>query len=369
MIVILVEILKEEEVVQSYRKQKEKLKLMEIIEYTEKFESQWKNYLKKNDSVSFAHQIEWKTILEKSFKQKPFYLMAVDKDQIVGILPLLYYSSLLFGKFLVSLPWLDYGGVCADSNEIQEKLINKAMEITQQKKCKFLELRSVNFEDKRLVTKTSKVTFILELEPDPEKVWKKIDSKARNQVRKAQKSNLEVIFGREENLDQFYSVFSLNMRDLGTPVWTKELFKNILICFPDKSEIALVKLENKVIGGALILYFKDMLTVPSASSLVSYLSYCPNNILYWEIVQRGCLQGFKKFNFGRSSLNSGTYNFKKQWVKKPTQLLWQYYLNTVKDLPELNPESPRFSLGIKLWKRLPLTWANFLGPRIVRNLP
>ncbi len=342
---------------------------MEIIEYTEKFESQWKDYLEKNSSVSFAHQIEWKAILEKSFKQKPFYLMAVDKDQIVGILPLFYYSSLLFGEFLISLPWLDYGGAYADSIEIQEKLIDKAIEIAQPKKCKFLELRSVNFEDKRLVTKTSKVTFILQLEPDPEKVWKKIDSKARNQVRKAQKSNLEVIFGREENLDQFYSVFSLNMRDLGTPVWTKELFKNILYFFPDKSEMALVKLENKVIGGALILYFKDMLTVPSASSLVSFLSYCPNNILYWEIIKRGCLKGFKKFNFGRSSWNSGTFNFKKQWVKEPTQLFWQYYLNNVKELPELNPESPKFSLGIKLWKKLPLAWANFLGPRIVRNLP
>jgi serine/alanine adding enzyme len=342
---------------------------MEIIEYTEKFESQWKNYLQKNDSGSFAHQIEWKTILEKSFNQKPFYLMAVDENQIAGILPLFYYSSLLFGKFLISLPWLDYGGACADSNEIQEKLINRAIEITREKKCKFLELRSVTSEDQSLVTKTSKVAFILELEPDPEKAWRKIDSKARNQVRKAQKSNLEVIFGREENIDQFYSVFSLNMRDLGTPVWTKELFKNILTYFPDKSEIALVKLENKIIGGALILYFRDMLTVPSASSLVSYLSYCPNNILYWEIIKRGCLKGFKKFNFGRSSWNSGTYNFKKQWVKEPTQLLWQYYLNTVKDLPELNPESPGFSLAIKLWRKLPLTWANFFGPRIVRNLP
>jgi FemAB-related protein (PEP-CTERM system-associated) len=342
---------------------------MEIIEYTDKFESPWKAYLNEKESSTFAHQIEWKSVLEKSFKQKSVYLLANEEDKMLGILPLVYYSSFLFGKFLISLPWLDYGGVCSDSVEIQEKLIDKAIEFAREKGCRFLELRSVKAEDKRLTTKTSKVTFILKLDPNPEKVWKRIDSKARNQVRKAQKSGLEVTFGRVEYLDQFYSVFSVNMRDLGTPVWTKELFKNILTYFPDKSEIALVKLKDKVIGGGLILYFKDMLTVPSASSLGAYLSLCPNNLLYWEIIQRGCLKGFKKFDLGRSTWNSGTFSFKSQWVKEPTQLFWQYYLNKLKDLPELNPESSKFSLGIKLWKKLPLSWANFIGPKIVRNLP
>lgn len=342
---------------------------MELREYTEEFSKAWKDYVKKNSSCSFAHQIEWKSILERSFKQKPVYLLAVEDNQVYGILPLFYYSSLLFGKFLVSLPWLDYGGACADSVEIQTLLIDNATEIAQQKGCRFLELRGVVSREERLVTKTSKVTFILELEADAEKVWKKLDSKARNQVRKAQRSELTVYLGREENLDPFYSVFSTNMRDLGTPVWTKELFKNILTYLPNSSEIALVKLRNKVIGGALILYFKDMMTVPSASSLSSFLRYCPNNILYWEIIKRGCEKGIKKFDFGRSTLNSGTFNFKKQWVKEPTQLYWQYYLNKIKDLPELNPESPKFSLSKKLWRKLPLALTNFLGPKIIRNLP
>jgi serine/alanine adding enzyme len=342
---------------------------MELREYTEEFSEAWKDCVKKNSSSTFAHQIEWKYILERSFKQKPVYLLAVADNQVCGILPIFYYSSLLFGKFLVSLPWLDYGGVCADSEKIQIKLIDKAVEIAQQEGCKFLELRGVVSKDQRLHTKTSKVTFLLELEADPEKVWKKLDSKARNQIRKAQKSELTVSFGREENLDPFYSVFSTNMRDLGTPVWTKDLFKNILTYLSDSSEIALVKLKNKVIGGALVLYFKDMMTVPSASSLSSFLKYCPNNILYWEIIKRGCEKGVKRFDFGRSTLNSGTFNFKKQWVKEPTQLYWQYHLNKIKYLPELNPENPKFSLGKKLWRKLPLALTNFLGPKIIRNLP
>jgi serine/alanine adding enzyme len=342
---------------------------MEIIEYTEEFDTSWRNYLCKNSAVTFAHQIEWRTILEKSLQQKPVYLLAISQDQVVGILPLFYCSSLLFGKFLTSLPWLDYGGACADSRDIHEKLIDQAIEITKNKNGKFLELRSVADKDERLATKISKVTFSLQLDSNPDKVWKNLNSKARNQVRKAQKLGLQVTFGRHENLDQFYSVFSTNMRDLGTPVWTKELFRNILTCFPESSEIALVKLKDKVIGGGLILYFKDMLTVPSASSLGTFLTYCPNNALYWEIIQRSCLKGFKRFDFGRSTLNSGTYYFKSQWVREPIQLYWQYYLNKIKDMPELNPENPKFDLAIKLWKKLPLALANFLGPKIVRSLP
>jgi len=336
---------------------------------SEPYITDWNKYVFGNESSTFAHQIEWLEILRRSFGHKPVYLLALEGEKITGILPMILKSSLIFGKFIVSLPWLDYGGICADSPQACSILLEKAVKIAKAERCEFLELRGITLIDYPMVSKTNKVSFFLDLDPKYESVWRKIDPKARNQVRKAEKSGLEILFGEKELLDEFYHVFSHNMRDLGTPVWSKKLFENILLFFPQKSEIALVKLRAQTIGGALILYFKDRMIIPSASSLKQFLSYCPNNLLYWESIKRAIGMGLKKFDFGRSTLNSGTYHFKKQWVKDHTQLYWQYYLNRPGELPEMNPENPKYRFWIKMWQKLPLSFTNFLGPKISRNLP
>jgi len=61
------------------------------------------------------------------------------------------------------------------------------------------------------------------------------------------------------------------------------------------------------------LSFRDALIVLWASSYREYFSLCPNNLLYWEMIRWGCEQGYRRFDFGRSSPQSGTYHFKKQW--------------------------------------------------------
>ena len=42
---------------------------------------------------------------------------------------------------------------------------------------------------------------------------------------------------RLELLDGFYAVYARNMRDLGTPVYSKRFFRNILEVFPDSTGI------------------------------------------------------------------------------------------------------------------------------------
>jgi Acetyltransferase (GNAT) domain len=159
------------------------------------------------------------------------------------------------------------------------------------------------------------------------------------------------------------------MRDLGTPVWPKSLFSEQFRNFPNDTELALVRLGDLYIGGGLIVHHLDYSGVPSASAYRDYLNLCPNNILYWEVIRHCIRRGSNRFDFGRSSLDAGTYNFKKQWIKNPRPQVWQYKLITIDSLPELNPANPRFRWAINVWRRLPLPIANALGPRIVTKLP
>jgi FemAB-related protein (PEP-CTERM system-associated) len=236
-------------------------------------------------------------------------------------------------------------------------------------KAQFAEFRSVDAVFGDLPVMDDKVTFLLELNKDPEIIFKGFNSKLRNQIRKARKSKLTTQFGGLELLPDFYRIFSWKMHSLGTPVWGYSHFENILKVFPGTAQIIMVKKDEKSIAGGLVLAFKDRLYVPSAAAYRSALKYCPNHALYWDVIKKGCEEGYGYFDFGRSRIDSSTYKFKIQWVPKPTQLKWQYHLARAKEIPKINPASPKYRLFINLWKKLPLSAANYLGPRVIKNFP
>jgi hypothetical protein len=112
-----------------------------------------------------------------------------------------------------------------------------------------------------------------------------------------------------------------------------------------------------------------MMEIPWASSDRRYDRLAPNMLLYSSVLEYACQQGCKVFDFGRSTVDTGTYRFKEQWGAKPLPLYWYYWLKDDRPLPELNPNNPRYRLAISLWRNLPLPIANVLGPHIVKYLP
>jgi len=214
-----------------------------------------------------------------------------------------------------------------------------------------------------------KVTMLLDLKSSVEDQWNSLDGKVRNQVRKAEKAGLRTVMGGVELLDGFYEVFCRNMRDLGTPVYGRNFFRNVLEEFPATTRILSVTKDDRVIASALLTWYKDTLEVPWASSNKDFRAFCPNNLLYWEAIRFAVDSGHGTFDFGRSTPGEGTYNFKKQWGARPVQLHWQYLLREGEAVPEVNPKNPKYRLAIQAWQRLPLTLTNLLGPHIVRCIP
>ena len=343
--------------------------MKKVLQYLTGYEIAWSEYVESSPNATIAHQIDWKNVIEKGIGHKPRYLLAIEENSIRGILPLVVVKTWWQSRYIISLPWIDYGGICADDLDTEKMLLDEARRITESEKAQFMELRSVKASDHNLAIRQDKATFLLKLDSNPDKIWKNFNAKLRNQIRKSQKSGLSTEFGGIEKLRSFYKVFSYNMRDLGTPVWGFKFFKAILETFPSTAQLVLVIKDTKAIAGGLLLSFKDRLYIPSASAYRSSLKYCPNHALYWEVIRRGCEQGYKYFDFGRSTLNSPTYNFKKQWVPTPTPLVWQYYLNKAKEMPAISPDNPKYRIFINLWRKLPLPIANFLGPKVIKNFP
>jgi FemAB-related protein (PEP-CTERM system-associated) len=285
-------------------------------------------------------------------------------------LPLAYVHSLLFGRFLVSLPYLNSAGVLADDEATRQKLISGAVELADALRVRYLELRhEAPTEHPALSGKlTSKVHMRLSLPSFAGPLWEGLPAKVRNQVRKGEKSGLTVHWGGRELLGDFYAVFCRNMRDLGTPVYGYGFFDAILCEFAGSADLCVVRAGEQPAAAALLLHGKGVSEVPSASCLREYNAACANMLLYWNLLDRSIQRGQAVFDFGRSTVDAGTYKFKKQWGAEPEPATWQYYLRTG-STTEMRPDNPRYQRFIRIWQRLPVPLTRLIGPPIVRGIP
>ncbi len=330
---------------------------------------EWNDYVAGNPAASIYHRAEWQILIKKTFGHEGFYFLARRANgDIAGILPLVRLKSRLFGDFLVSMPYFNYGGAIADQEFIEDMLMQAANEHATKLGVSHVEYRD-DIPRKGLPGRSNKVNMILPLPSDEETLWTGFSSKLRSQIKRPQREILETLCGGEEHLDDFYAVFSRNMRDLGTPVYAKAFFRNILHCFPRESRILVIRMKNRPVAAGFLIGHRDRLEIPWASSAREVNPLGVNMFLYWKVLQYAVDKHYRNFDFGRSTAGSGTYRFKEQWGAQPKQLYWHYHLNENRELPTLNPENPKYFLAINIWKRLPLFLTNRLGPLIVRNLP
>ncbi|UFS69122.1 FemAB family PEP-CTERM system-associated protein [Geomonas sp. RF6] len=333
-------------------------------------QSRWDAFVEGSAEATPYHRYSWRRVIEESFGHRGHYLAALDGAGAVrGILPLVHMRSALFGNFLVSVPFVNYGGLLCNSDGAGAALVAAAERLRSSLGAGHVEMRHLAFKVGGLPARTHKVTMVLPLQPDAQSQWDSFNAKLRNQIRKAEKSGLTCTIGHLDLLDDFYDVFARNMRDLGTPVYGKEFFRNVLRAFPEHSKIFAVMNDGRTIAAGIVSWYRRTTEMPWASSIREYKPLCPNNLLYWEAIRFAIDKGCASFDFGRSTPEEGTFNFKKQWGAQPVQLYWQYLLPEGEPLPELSPKNPKFEAAIALWKRLPVGMTRILGPAIVRNIP
>jgi serine/alanine adding enzyme len=326
----------------------------------------WEAYVDARGDAAGYHSWRWREVFARAFGHESIYLIAREGGVIRGVLPLVQIKSLIFGRTLTSLPFVNYGGVMADSPEIGRALVDAAHDEARDRRCSHVELRHIDAQFPGLPCKRHKVSMRLPLGPA---MWDGLDRKVRNQIRKAEKSGLVVERGGEELIGDFYSVFARNMRDLGTPVYSRRLFEEVLRAFPDRAQLHIVRLNGLPVAGGFTYRTASMVQLPWASSLRAYNTLCPNLLLYWDAIQFAQQAGAGVFDMGRSTPNEGTFKFKAQWGAEPVPLNWEYRLLTPGELPNVSPANPKYQFAIALWQKLPLAVTMRVGPMIVRAIP
>jgi serine/alanine adding enzyme len=332
--------------------------------------SSWDRYVLSHPGGSGYHLMAWRRVMADAFAHETFYLMVTDEDQIVrGVLPLVFLSSRLFGRLLVSMPYVNYGGLLAHTIEAQDALLNSAVDLAKEQGATHIELRQSETLGFGWPVKQHKVSMRLELPKHFETLWEGFPSKLRSQVRRARKAGMIVRFGGEELLDDFYRLLARNMRDLGSPVHARGMFESFLQVLPDETRVCVVSMAGEPMAAGFLYGFREVLEIPWASADRRYKELSSNMLLYSAALEYGCGAGYRAFDFGRSTPGSGTYHFKQQWGATPFPLHWYYWLSNGGPLPEISPQNPKFRLAIEVWKRLPVSITRIVGPAIVRNIP
>ena len=330
-------------------------------------ESQWDEYVKKHPESSLFYLIECRNIISDLFGYKPIYLIAREGGRIAGILPLFLIDGFLNSRRLISIPFSVYGGVCADSNQIEQKLINRAVEESDIRNVKYLECRHLKKKINRLTTRITYTTFLLNLNQDIELIFRGFRKSLRRQIKKSMDHGLVVNFSSRD-ISSLYKFYSKYQRRFGTPVQHYKWYSALFNHFPENHFIAEVKLENKVIAAFLMRQFNGTVSEIIGNDLPEYRTLNPNLFLEWNLIQYACENNYHTYDFGRSIKTSGTYHFKLGWGAKPCEMHYQYYMRT-SSIPDFSQTNPRRKIFARFWRHLPLEVTNRIGPFIRKRYP
>lgn len=334
--------------------------------------AEWDRFVRSSPSYTHFHLHGWRRVIGEAFGHDCPYLCvrrdATDgRGELVGVLPLVRVKSLLFGDYLVSMPFLNYGGPLGPEEAVAA-LAAAAAERARREGVDLLELRSRERLPVGLEASHRKVTVLLDLPEDPEELWDGLKSKVRSQVRRPRKEGVEVRLGAGE-LEPFYRVFARHMRDLGTPVLPAAFFELLRDTFGEEAWFGCAYLDGAPIACGAGFRWDGEFEMTWASALREHSRIAANMLLYWSFMERAIEEGLSTFNFGRCTPGSGTHRFKLQWGGRDEKLWW-YKLSPGGEVDATpSPEEGKYAWGPRLWRKLPLPVANALGPRIVRYIP
>jgi FemAB-related protein (PEP-CTERM system-associated) len=293
----------------------------------------------------------------------------VEADAIVGVFPMVRMKSMLFGHLACSMPFVNYGGPCGDSEEIECQLLEAGERRADTWGVDYVEIRSQRRLADRYPCSEHKVSMTIALAPDPDTIFNAFKAGQRAEIRRACNKGFTVRFGPELIAD-FYAVLSESWRDLGTPIYRMDYLQSIVSALPQATRLCVIYDANgRPAAGALDGVHNGTVEGMWLGMRSEYRKLLVGYVLYWELIKNACLAGHRVFHLGRSSKDSGGEQFKKKWNAETVQLYWHYMLRTRRDIPSLNPTNPRYQLAIKAWQKLPLPMTQLIGPFLSRCIP
>jgi FemAB-related protein (PEP-CTERM system-associated) len=327
----------------------------------------WDAFVRQHPQATAFHLSAWGRAIEKTFGHRAYYFAAVRGQDMLGILPLIHVKSRLFGNSLVSNGFAVYGGPVALSEDAHAVLDGAAWGLAQKLGINVLEYRNQTRLRPDWPSKSETyATFKRPLTASSDDNLKAIPRKQRAEVRKSLEKNLNVVV--DQNVDRHFAVYAESVRNLGTPVFPKALFRNLLEAYGKDADVLTVMHEGKPVSSVLSFYFRDEVIPYYGGGIEQARELRGNDHMYWMLMEHARARGCSSFDFGRSKYGTGAFSFKKNWGFEAAPLHYEYRLGEGGIIPDVNPLNPKYKAMVAIWQRLPLAIANLAGPFVSRAL-
>ncbi|MFQ5854510.1 MAG: GNAT family N-acetyltransferase [Anaerolineae bacterium] len=328
----------------------------------------WDDFVLRSSRASPYHLLGWRQAIVETYGYRSHYLVAKSDGKIAGVLPLIEIRSRLLGDALTSLP----GGVCAETPKVAEALVEAAAARADTLGVDYLALRdTLDPVAPGLATINQHAVFVLGVPSDSDEVLATLPSNMRRQVRQGLNRGVQVTSGRDDLWD-FYRMFARFTRDVGTPVFSADFLERVADALAGHWMVVCVRDRGRVVGGGFQVLLGDTVWGLWGGALHESLPLRPNHLLVWGCLCYAAEHGFPRLNFGRSRIGSGQHKFKRQWGGTAHPLYQHFSLLQRESIPGvLDGASPSRArrLFVGAWRRLPLPFACWLGPKLRQHIP
>jgi FemAB-related protein (PEP-CTERM system-associated) len=331
----------------------------------------WDEYVNGHKNASPYHRFAWVLSIEQAYQHQNVSLIAFDNDEIVGVLPCVKMQKPLGKVNYCSLPFCDIGFALANDDGITKALQSEALTLLQKNNGNSFDYRDTAKATDYTDLAGKKVRMVLPLPDNAEALLAGFKSKLRSQIRKAEKNGLNcVIASNQKSIDDFYQIFAINMRKLGSPVHSKKWFEALFKNYAKHIILSVVYKDHIPVGAGIVLLNGNKAAIPWASTVAQYNKLAPNMMLYWSLLEHVSNHGCTEFDFGRSTYDEGTFKFKRQWGAEPIPLVWSNLVAEQTAITENTPQKPSQIRNVveKVWAKLPLGVTTTLGPKIRKHI-
>jgi FemAB-related protein (PEP-CTERM system-associated) len=316
------------------------------------------------------HLTGWSRAVAAGCRQRAHILLAERGGTLIGMLPLTEIHSPLFGRALVSVGFAVGGGALATSTAAVSALVEAGWALAERLSCPSLELRGGSaLGPGWTIDDTTYAGFARPLAADDEAELLAIPRKQRAEVRRALGLGLTVEIGSgARDRAAHYAVYAESVRNMGTPVFPRSLFDQILNNISEATDILTVRYDGEPVASVLSLYHRGTVMPYWGGGTRAARQWRANDLMYFALMRHARERGCDRFDFGRSKRGTGAFAFKKNWGFEPTSLSYASRTAAGDGARQINPLDPKYRLQVALWQRLPLAVANRVGPIIARGL-
>ncbi len=318
------------------------------------------------------HRPAWLRAVARGTGNTSLALVAERGGEVAAYLPLTEAHSPLFGRVLASSGFGVGGGILATDDRAGKLLLAAVEELALRRSCPSIELRGGMLPKSRdgwKIRHDSHLGFAAPLAADDEAQLTWIPRKQRAEVRKGLANELVVSVGSgPEDRAAHYAVYAESVRNLGTPVFPRSLFTEVLDEFGEDADILTVRHHGQPVASVMSLYHNGAVMPYWGGGTWDARRLRANDRMYYELMLHARRRGCARFDFGRSKTGSGAADFKKNWGFEGEPLGYASWTVPGAGARDADPTSASHSAKIDLWKRLPLPLANLIGPYIARGL-